>query len=222
MGPFIEANAFKIELFGLLIALVGWFWILIRAFRHQTWWGVAVTVFPPLALAFALRHWSKGHVPLYLLLLGCLIISVPPVFVGLAPVDLGPHEKMINGERHLTLTGWDRKDYAVLGSKHDTVVLQMANPDVTDSTLNHLKGMDKLKELDLNRSQITDAGLNIIKDLPSLTTLRLAHTKITDAGFRAALAAKESLVQLDLQGTGVSRETVQAWKAAKPKRRALQ
>ena len=222
MGSFIETNAFVIELVGVLIALIGWFWILIRGFRHRLGWGFAILLFPPLGIVFALRHWGKGRVPLCLILLGCLIIAVPPVFVGLAPIDLGPHERMVGGERHLTLTGWDRKDYAVLGSKRDTVVLQMANADVTDVTLANLKGMENLKELDLNRTQITDAGLAILKGLPALATLRLSHTKITDAGFRSALMDKESLNRLELQGTGVSRETVQAWKAAKPRRQALQ
>ena len=69
---------------------------------------------------------------------------------------------------------------------------------------------------------MTDAGLEILKDLPALTTLRLARTKITDKGFRSTLFAKDSLMQLDLRGTQVSRETVEAWRDAKPGRRAMQ
>lgn len=222
MGPFIEENAFRIELTGILIAFIGWFWILVRAFRHSTRWGLWILVFPPLAVVFSLRHWTIARIPFLLLLLGCLITAVPPVFVGLAPIDLGPREKMVDGERHLTLTGWDRKDYALLGSKRDAAVLQMANGDVTDATLANLKGMDNLKELDLNRTQITDVGLEIIRDLPALKTLRIAHTKVTDTGFKNSLAPKESLMQLDVQGTAISRETIQAWKSAKSGRRALQ
>ena len=87
-------------------------------------------------------------------------------------------------------------------------MLQMANPDVTDQTLESLKGMKVLRELDLNGTQVTDAGLEILKELPALAALRLARTKITDKGFRSALFAKESLMQLDLRETAVSHETV--------------
>ena len=69
----------------------------------------------------------------------------------------------------------------------------MANPDVTDQTLEMIKGMDKLKELDLNDTQVTDAGLRMLKDLPALNTLRLKNTRITDKGFQEELAGKESL-----------------------------
>lgn len=33
------------------------------------------------------------------------------------------------------MTGWDRQDYGVLNGLKDVVVLQMANPDVSDETL---------------------------------------------------------------------------------------
>ncbi len=98
----------------------------------------------------------------------------------------------------------------------------MANPDVTDQTLEHLKGMSALKELDLDNTQVTDAGLKVLKDLPALSALRLKNTKITDQGFQDALAGKDSLMQLDLTGTQVSRETVQTWRKAKDGRRAMQ
>ena len=110
----------------------------------------------------------------------------------------------------------------MLGSKRDVVVLQMANPDVTDQTLEPLKGMSALKELDLNNTQVTDAGLKILKDLPALSVLRLKNTKITDLGFQDTLAGKDSLMQLDLRGTQVGRETVQTWRKAKEGRRVMQ
>jgi internalin A len=101
------------------------------------------------------------------------------------------------------------------------VVLQMAKPDVTDLTLESLKGMKRLKELDLSGTQVTDVGLEILKDLPALSALRLARTKITDKGFRSALFEKESLMMLDLQHTQVSSETAKAWHDAKPGRRVM-
>ncbi len=97
----------------------------------------------------------------------------------------------------------------------------MANPNVTDRTLELLKGMENLKDLDLNNTHVTDEGLKILKDLPALNTLRLKNTEITDQGFQKTLATKESLQRLDLTGTKVSQETAQAWRQAKSGRHVL-
>jgi len=195
----MDTNALYINLAGLAVIAVGCFGLVIRAFRH----------------------WRKGLLPLGLIGLGLVITGFPPAYRLLVPINLGPREKIIDGERHITLTGWDRRDYALLGSKRDVAVLQMANPDVTDQTLELLRGMSALKELDLDNSHVTDAGLKVLKDLPVLRALRLKNTKITDPGFQDTLAGKDSLMQLDLTGTQVSRETVQTWQKAKAGRRAM-
>jgi hypothetical protein len=184
--------------------------------------GLAVILVGLLGLVFrAFRHWRKGIVPLGLIGLGLVITGFPPLYRLAVPIDLGPRESIVGGQRHITLTGWDRKDYALLGSKRDVAVLQMANPDVTDLTLEHIKGMNRLEELDLNDTQVTDAGLKILRDLPALATLRLKNTRVTDQGFQESLAGKETLMQLDLRGTQVSRESVDAWRKAKEGRRAM-
>jgi hypothetical protein len=184
--------------------------------------GLAVIVVGCLGLIVrALRHWRKGLGPLMLIGIGLVVTGFPPAYRLLVPIDLGPREKIVDGQRHITLTGWDRNDYAFLGSKHDVTVLQMANPDVTDRTVELLKGMSNLKDLDLNNTHVTDAGLKILKDLPALDTLRLKNTGITDQGFRESLATKESLQRLELTGTQVSQETAQAWRQAKSGRRVL-
>src|SRR5437899_2914318 len=75
----------------------------------------------------------------------------------MSPIERGPRDKLVDGERHLTLTGWDRTDYAdFLGRKPDAVVLQMANADVTDDTLALLADMTRLRRLDVSHSQVTD------------------------------------------------------------------
>ncbi len=137
------------------------------------------------------------------------------------PIDLGPRERVVDGQRHITLTGWDRKDYGFLRSKQDVAILQMANPDVTDQTLELIKGLNKLKDLDLTNTQVTDAGLKVLKDLPALDTLRLKNTRITDKGFLEQLASKESLLKLDLTGTQVRHETAETWRKAKQGRRVM-
>jgi hypothetical protein len=132
----------------------------------------------------------------------------------------GERERMVEGELHLTLTGWDKTDYSLLDERPDAVVVQMANPDVTDETLRHLSAMMILKELDLSNTGITDEGLAAVAALPALKSLRLANTKITDDGFRKFLMDKESLLELDLTGArGVASKTLRQWKAAREGRR---
>jgi hypothetical protein len=97
----------------------------------------------------------------------------------------------------------------------------MANPDVTDQTLEYLTGDRRLRELDLNDTQITDHGLAVLAVLPALEILRLKGTKITDEGFRKELGTKESLRQLDLRNTAVTAESAKLWKDAKKGRRVL-
>jgi hypothetical protein len=217
----MENYALYIMLAGLAVTSAGQLWLLIRAFRHSLAWGLTIFLLPPLTVVFVVLHWRKSLAPVALIGLGLLIAAFPLAFSSLVPIDLGPRERIVDGQRHITLTGWDRKDYALLGSKNDVVVLQMANSDVTDQTLEKLKGMNMLKELDLNNTQVTDAGLKVLRELPALSSLRLKNTKITDQGFQEALAGKESLMQLDLTGTGVNRETVQAWREVKQGRRAM-
>ena len=115
----MENYALYINLAGLVVIVVGCLGLVLRSFRH----------------------WRKGLFPLALICLGIVITGFPPAYRALVPIDLGPRETIVNGQRHITLTGWDRKDYTFLGSKRDVVVLQMANPDVTDSTLGNLKGI---------------------------------------------------------------------------------
>jgi hypothetical protein len=217
----IEYYAFYIELSGIILLTCGWFWLLVIAFQNRISWGIGSLILPPLAFVLGLLQWRKSRIPLGLITFGFMILAFPPAYSLLMPIDLGPRETIVNGERHLTITGWDRKDYSFLASKHDAIVLQMANPDVTDETLRYLIGMNALRELDLGNTQITDRGLKILKDLPVLTVLRLKNTKITDAGFQSTLAEHPVLIRLDLAGTQIGLETINAWRKAKEGRRAI-
>ena len=211
-----------IFLTGLALVGLGFVVLLVVAFRTRFWWGLVVFVFPPAGLVFILRHPRTSLVPSTILFLGVLMAAGPPAVSRLLPVDLGPRERMVDGELNLTLTGWDRKDYSVLRQKSHAVVVQMANPDVDDRTLDYLSGMYRLRELDLNHTKVTDAGLSKLQAIATLESLKLSDTSVTDAGFRQAISAMTSLRQLDLRGTRISRELVQAWKDGKPGRRALQ
>ena len=218
-----ETSLFTIALVGAVLLLAGALWLIVEAFGVKWYWGLAVLVFFPVAgPIFAIRHRRPATWPMVAMAIGVVVGSAPILYNRLTPIDLGPRETMVEGEPHLTLTGWDREDYSVLASKPSAVVVQMANPDVTDQTLTYLKGMARLRELDLSGTQVGDDGLIELEGLTSLEQLRLKGTKITDAGFARSLAPLKSLQMLDLQGTGVSREAGKAWKAAKPGRRLLQ
>jgi Leucine-rich repeat (LRR) protein len=216
-----EHQLFVASASGLVLVVASWLWLAGMAWGRRVGWGVGVLLFPPAGLLFAASHRARARVPVIVGLLGLLLLAGPPLVTRLVPVDLGPRDRLVDGEQHLTLTGWDRQDYGLLAERPDVVVLQMANADVTDDALLALPRFDRLRELDLNDTAISDAALAWVAALPALERLRLANTAITDAGFRSALVPHERLRELDLQGTAVTAETVSAWRAAAPGRRAL-
>ena len=185
---------------GLLLMVIGFVWLMLCLFR---------------------RRWKRALWPTIVFLIGMVAFAYPIIKTRMAVVDLGPLDREVNGERHLTLTGWDRDDYSVLQTMTDTVVLQMANPDVTDATLNYLENMSQLSVLDLNDTQVSDAGLASLAKLASLKTLKLRATKITDIGFRDHLMKLPALKQLDVRQTEVDSASIDEWKAAGEGRRAL-
>lgn len=201
---------------GALLLLIGSIGLVVAAFRVKRAWGFAVLLLPLVGpVAFILVHFRQSVRPLGVMLAGGLVIGATygTNYYLAHHVDLGPRQKIVDGELHITLTGWDGTDYAILTARPETVVLQMANSDVTDQTLEHLRGMKKLRELDLNDTQLTDKGLPILKELPALQILRLRKTKITDDGFVEHLAGKESLLEIDLRETDVKSKTAREWKA---------
>ena len=214
----LEKYAMYVIALGALLGVVGFIWLIVRAFRQRRLWGVALIVFPPAALLFILRHFRKAAGPVCMLLLAGVVVAAPYAvnYYERHFVPLKPYEQVVDGELRITLTGLKDFDYATLREKPQVVVLQMANPDVDDRTLENLKGMDHLAELDLNGTQITDEGLAIVAALPQLKTLRIARTKITDEGFHKHLFSKQSLEHLDLTGTEVKSKTKRDWRKQKP------
>jgi Leucine-rich repeat (LRR) protein len=63
-------------------------------------------------------------------------------------------------------------------------VLWLGGTHVTGSGLKFLKGLANLEWLDLERTRITDAGLEHLKGLTNLKWLYLEHTQVTDEGVR--------------------------------------
>ena len=220
----VEQKAVLILFLGLLVLFVGFVWLVVEAFQTRWAWGLGTLAFAPIVgPIFAIKHGRRALGPIVTMLVGVLTIATPIVIARFTPIDLGPRDKIVNGERHLTLNGWDRpvSGYRIISERPDTVVLQMANPDVDDATLELLQGLNQLRELDLNNTRVTDAGLPALAAFPALETLRLSGTGITDAGFQKYLAPLPTLKQLDLRGTGVTAETIRAWRQAKPGRRVM-
>ncbi len=199
---------------GAILMLASWIWLTIRAFGEKFWWGLGTLMFAPLGFIFAAFHWKQAKQPAMLFVIGLVaVVGTYGASQLLAnTVDLSAWEKRVEGELHVTLTGWDRKDYSFLKARRDIVVLQMANTDVTDEVVAQLEGSVMLKEIDLNDSAITDKSLPVLAAIPNLQTLRLRGTKITDEGFREFLLKKESLKSLDLRETAVASKTAREWK----------
>jgi hypothetical protein len=209
---------------GAALLLVGLIMLVVAAFRCHPAWGVSTLLVVPAPL-FVLRHFRKALVPLLVLLLG-VAVAATPVAVNRfyrPDVDLGPRESRVGGELHITLTGWEPgdRDYSVLRARPDTVVLQMANPDVTDRTLENLRGLKKLRSLDLSNTQVTDDGLPVLKELPSLEVLFLNGTRVTDAGLRAGVFPIASLRELSVRNTAVTKKARDEWRAARQGRKVV-
>lgn len=159
--------------------------------------------------------------PAVLISLAIICLTLPAAVTRFAPVDLGPHDVQVDGERCITLTGWDQNDYSVLARIPEAIVLQMANEDVTDATLKHLTGMRSLRELDVAGSQVSDAGLKELEGLVTLEKLTLSRTKITDAGLKPLLDKLPKLKLLDVRETGVTPAVLRPWGKGMAGRRVL-
>jgi hypothetical protein len=216
-----ETLGFYFLLLGAALAVIGWLLLLGAAFRYHLGWGFGVLLFPPAAIVFVSRHFLRSLGGLLVILLG-VAVAVSPIVINkfhLLPVEAKPIEKTVEGEPTLTVTGLKNFDYASLKEKPYLEVLQMANEDVTDQTLGNLKGMTKLRQLDLSNTQITDDGLKALKELPKLEVLQLNGTKVTDEGIRQYIFPLESLMELSLQRTKVTRATRLEWRDAKQGRK---
>lgn len=202
-----EQIGFVLVLFGLLLSTAGLLWLFARIL------GIGLDRVAGRSSATRRRLLN----PVLMLGAGLVIGAVP--FASqrayLAIHGLAERERIIDGERALTLTGWDRSDYSILATRPDVVILEMSNPDVTDETLAVLRDLPRLKELSLDDSAVTDRGLATLAGLPALESLRIARTKVTPDGVAAFLASPPSkLRQIDVSGNGIPTEILRGWKEA--------
>jgi hypothetical protein len=208
---------------GLAVGGVALLWLYVVAFRTSLKWGLAVFFIPILIPWFAWKHKSRAAAPAALLAAAIVCLVFPAAWTRLAPVDLGPRVEIVDGEKHITLTGWDRgaAEYRGLLQHPDAVVLQMANADVTDDTLRYVRDMKLLRELDLDNTQVGDAGMKSVADLPELQRLRISRTAVTDAGFRDSLQSLPKLRQLWCPETKILKASLDAWKQSGEGRRYI-
>lgn len=202
-----EQIGFVLVLFGLLLSTAGLLWLIVRV------------------VAAGLRSVAGRTSPDRRRLLNPALLLAVGLVIGAVPFasqrayraihGLAERERIIDGERALTLTGWDRSDYSILATRPDVAILEMSNPDVTDETLAVLRDLPRLKELSLDGSAVTDRGLAALSVLPALESLRVARTKITPEGVAAFLASPPpKLRQIDVSGNGIPSEILRAWKEA--------
>ena len=78
--------------------------------------------------------------------------------------------------------------------------LALINAKIT--TLEPIRGLTQLKQLNLHGAPITDGGLKPLEDFKSLLRLSLARSRVTDAGM-THLSTLSNLVMLDLNQTAV-------------------
>lgn len=86
----------------------------------------------------------------------------------------------------------------------------------TDAWLIELKGLSKLRKLDLSRMSVTDRGVEIIcKDHPELEHFDMWECKITDRCLQH-LKKMSKLRFLSVTGTAVTREAVDVFRKERP------
>jgi hypothetical protein len=218
-----EQFGFYLLAAGAVLAVVGSVWLLIRAFQTTFGWGLAVLFLPVIGpILFLIQHGKKAKAPIALILLGA-VLSVLPVALNAAFGEKRAAKPLIRetgGMKEFTATAALDPDYAALSANPDLEIVNIARADFTDETAERLRGLTKLRRLELNDSAITDKGLAIIATLPTLETLAVARVKgITDEGVKDTVLKIATLKEIDARGTAVKVETLRTWRSAGPDRK---
>jgi hypothetical protein len=67
---------------GLIIILVGHFWIIVVAFRESLLWGTASLLVPVVVLGFVISHWHRVAKPFGLYVVGWLTMFLGAALTG--------------------------------------------------------------------------------------------------------------------------------------------
>ena len=89
-----------------------------------------------------------------------------------------------------------------IGIRHDTI-LHLEKTGIGDAGMEHLKGLENLRYLNVYATKVSDAGLEHIKGLKNLTSLNLGDTLVSGTGL-AHLKELGGLTSLGLQNVPLS------------------
>jgi len=100
---------------------------------------------------------------------------------------------------NLKSTGIDNAGLAKLSALVNLELLDLEeNRKITDAGITHLKGLTKLRRVQLRSARITDQGLLAFKDAKNLQSLKLRYTDVTGAGL-AVFENHPKLAEIELQ-----------------------
>ncbi|MFN9717618.1 MAG: hypothetical protein ACK58L_02925 [Planctomycetota bacterium] len=219
----LEVVGLWLVLIGSVLVLFGLLWLVRVAWKTHKVLGIVTLLTIPIGpLMLGLCKLRSARAPLSVVLVGLIVGAVPYWYGGLHDRLFGRSEqvRVIEGDVHLILTGADHDNYDQLKTATDVVVLEMANADVTDATLELLLPMTRLRELTLDDTQVTDTGLAVLRKLPALETLRLARTKVTKEGVEQFLSdPPPRLINLNVKGNSIPTAILRKWKNAEPETR---
>jgi hypothetical protein len=60
----------------VLIALIGWVWLMIAGFVEAVPWGIGIFFFSPLGIVFSLFHWPEYKIPTFLYIGGVVLYFI--------------------------------------------------------------------------------------------------------------------------------------------------
>ena len=60
---------------GVVLALVGFIWLVVVAFKKSVWWGLGTLIVPFVGLIFAIMNWQTAKTP-FLVYLGGVVLCV--------------------------------------------------------------------------------------------------------------------------------------------------
>ena len=72
----MEILGLTLSVIGAIVSLIGGIWFLVVAFRQSVWWGLGCLFIPFVSLVFLIMHWRDAAKPVFVSLLGTVLIIV--------------------------------------------------------------------------------------------------------------------------------------------------
>lgn len=68
-----------LSILGIVIALVGGIWLLVKAFQTSILWGLGCLFLAPVQLVFIIMHWGEAKKPFLIYLAGIILMVLGAV-----------------------------------------------------------------------------------------------------------------------------------------------